>query len=389
MTAFAQSDLPAPHGGCLINRIIPEADANTRLSEIEDFPKINISRELAIEVENIAKGVYSPLEGFLIWEDYFNIIRRGRLSNDVPWTIPIVLDVSKDEIKGVKEGDEIALIVQNSNFLATMQIEEIYEFDKKELSLSVFGTTDSNHPGVTKVYGMKDLLLGGEIWLIKGLPSPFPKYDLAPVETRKLFASSGWKTVVGFQTRNVPHLGHEYLHKICLNFFDGLFINPIVGKKKTGDFRDEVILEAYATLIDKYYPKDKVALGILKTEMRYAGPKEAIFHAIIRKNFGCNYFIVGRDHAGVGNYYSPYAAQEIFNQFPDLGITPIPLPTVFYCKICQTVISERACPHNGDSRIHFSGTQVREVLRNNQKILSGILRPEVTHVISKWDKPFL
>lgn len=381
--------LPEPHGGKLVDRILTGSKKAEMISEIKEIPQIAVSNELAREVENIAKGVFSPLEGFLTQEDHLNVLKEGRLANGLPWTIPILLDVRKDAIKDLREHDQIILAGAGGKFLATMRIEEVYRFNKDELALQVFKTKDTNHPGVAKIYRMKDTLLGGKIELINELPSPFPKYDLAPAETRTLFKEAGWKTTVGFQTRNVPHLGHEYIQKVCLNFFDGLFINPVIGKKKAGDFKDQVIIEAYKALIDKYYPKNKVVLAILKTEMRYAGPKEAIFHAIIRKNFGCSHFIVGRDHAGVGNYYAPYAAQEIFNDFPDLGINPLFFPSAFYCIQCGGVTNEESCPHDHVCRVQFSGTKVREIFCNGGTLPHGLIRPEIAEVIKRWKNPFV
>jgi len=381
--------LPEPHGGRLVNRILVGNKKAQMMNEIKELPQIEVSVELAWEVINIAKGVFSPLEGFLTRDDYLSVLRESRLSNDLPWTIPILLDVSRDEIKDLRENDQIVLISADGKFLASMRLEEIYEFNKDELAKRVFKTNDANHPGVSRVYHMKDTLLGGRIELIHELDSPFPEYDLTPAETRKLFKEARWKTTVGFQTRNIPHLGHEYLQKVCLNFFDGLFINPIIGRKKPGDFKDQVILEAYKTLIDKYYAPNKVVLAILKTEMRYAGPREAIFHAILRKNFGCSHFIVGRDHAGVGNYYAPYAAQEIFNEFPDLGINPLFFPSIFYCTRCSGVTNEESCPHEQICRIEFSGTKIREILGNGETLPSGLVRPEIAEVIKRWKNPFV
>jgi len=381
--------LPEPHGGRLVNRIVEESRRAKLVAEAEEFPKIEIVKELATDVENIAKGVFSPLEGFLVQNDYFNVLQEGRLSNDLPWTIPILLDVSRDEAKNLREGDQVALTNTNDGFLALMHLEEIYSFDKDELARHVFGINDTNHPGVARTYQMKDILLGGKIDLVNEVASPFPSYDFSPAQTRKLLEEKRWRTIVGFQTRNIPHLGHEYLQKVCLNFFDGLFINPVVGRKKEGDFKDQVILEAYQALIDDYYPPNKVFLGILKTEMRYAGPKEAIFHAIIRKNFGCTHFIVGRDHAGVGDYYPPYAAHEVFKEFPDLGITPLFFPSVFYCTQCSGVTNECACPHDQICRIQFSGTKIREMLKNGEILSRGFVRPEVAKVIAKWENPFV
>ena len=236
---------------------------------------------------------------------------------------------------------------------------------------------------------MGDLLVGGKITLVREMETPFSKYNLRPVETRVLFKEKGWRTVVGFQTRNAPHLGHEYVQKTALTFVDGVFINPVIGRKKRGDFRDEVILEAYNVLIEHYYLKDRAVMSILPFEMRYAGPREAVFHAIVRKNFGCTHFIVGRDHAGVGDFYPPYAAQDIFDEFPDLGIIPLFFKTFYYCKKCGGVVNEKICPHGEEQHIKFSGTRIRELLRRGQRPPREMMRPEVVDVILRSGNPFV
>jgi sulfate adenylyltransferase len=371
-----------PHGGRLVNRV------GERKEGFENLEKVWVSDALARDVENIAYGVFSPLEGFLCKNDYDNVLINKRLSNDIPWTIPIVLDVDKEEIVGLEEGDE--LVLQNKNGLfAVMKIEEIYGYNKKELAREVFGTLEKGHPGVRKVYEMKDLLIGGKITLINPSSNPFEKYLLKPMETRILFKEKGWKKIAAFQTRNPPHLGHEYVQKTALTFVDGIFINPISGEKKEGDFIDEVILDAYEALIKNYYSKDRAVMSILATEMRYAGPREAIFHAIMRKNFGCTHFIIGRDHAGVGNYYPPYAAHDIFDEFPDLGITPLFFKSFFFCKKCGGVVNEKICPHGEKDHINFSGTKIREMLRNGKRPPSEMMRKEVADAILSHQKLFV
>ncbi len=378
--------MPKPHGGRLINRVLDDKEreeAQARLGELRTLP---ISEETAKEVQNIAHGIFSPLEGFLNRQDYLSVINECRLASDLPWTIPIVLDVSHDS--GLKEGQDIVLTYGNKP-LALMHIDEIYEYSKPELAQKVFGTSDGGHPGVTRVNRMERLLVGGKIDLIEEMASPFSRYYLKPFETRFLFREKGWRTVVGFQTRNVPHVGHEYVQKTALAFTDGLFINPVIGKKKTGDFKDEVILKTYQVLIDNYYLKDRAVMAILPMEMRYAGPREAIHHALIRKNFGCTHFIVGRDHAGVGNYYPPYAAQEIFDHFPDLGITPLFFKSFFYCQKCLGVVSEKTCPHGEEHHLNFSGTGIREMLTKGEVIPQELMRPEVAEVISSYQNPYV
>ncbi len=375
-----------PHGGRLINRTLTGKERERALDRLSGLIPLPISEETAREVQNIAHGIFSPLEGFLTRRDYLGVLNNCRLSNDLPWTIPTVLDVSADS--GIKEGDDIALVCHDKP-LAIMHVEEVYEYDKEELARKVLGTVDRGHPGVTRVFEMKELLAGGKVELVNEVTSPFAGYYLKPAETRFLFKQKGWRTVVGFQTRNVPHVGHEYVQKTALTFIDGLFINPVIGKKKSGDFKDEVILETYQALIDNYYLKDRAVMAILPMEMRYAGPREAIHHAIIRKNFGCTHFIVGRDHAGVGSYYPPYAAQEIFGEFPDLGITPVFFKSFFYCQKCLGVMSEGICPHGEEHHINFSGTRIREMLLRGETIPAELMRHEVVEVILGYQNPYV
>lgn len=377
-----------PHGGRLVRRKTTGKRLEALKEEAKELPKIELSYDIAVDIENIANGVFSPLEGFLVQEDYLHVLYDMRLSNDVPWTIPIVLDVSPDDIVGVKEGDDIAL-VYNSKPLAVMRVEEIYGWDKKEFAKMIYKTTDTRHPGVAKTLKKKELLIGGPIDLIDHIESRFEKYLLWPEETRILFREKGWKTIVGFQTRNAPHRGHEYVQKAALTFTDGLFINPLVGWKKKGDFKDEVILAAYEALIKHYYPKNVVVLAVLRTAMRYAGPREAIHHAILRKNFGCTHFIVGRDHAGVGNFYKPYEAWDIFDEFPDLGITPLFIREAFYCKKCGGMVNAKICPHGEEHRLKISGTKIREILHKGEKPPEYMMRPEVAEAILKYDNPFV
>jgi sulfate adenylyltransferase len=372
-----------PHGGKLINRVLTEQKRKKISEEASEYQSVQISVDLMKDVENLASGLFSPLEGFVRREDYESILHNKRLSNGLPWTLPIVLDADCDEIK---EGDEI-LLKNNDNLVALMKVEEKFGYDKKTHAEQVFGTNDSSHPGVAKTHAMKDTLLGGKISLINESETPYRKYAMKPAQTRALFKEKGWEKVVGFQTRNVAHLGHEYLQKSALTLVDGLFINPVIGRKKKGDFRDEVILDSYEVLIDNYYPKDRVVLGIFQTEMRYAGPREAIFHAIVRKNYGCTHFIIGRDHAGVGSFYHPYAAQEIFKEFPDIDIEPMFFMSFFYCKKCGGITNDKVCPHS--DRIDFSGTKMRQMIEKGQRPTPDLMRPEVADVILRSGKPFV
>jgi len=378
-----------PHGGKLVERVLKGARREDALERVKHLPALKIDEELISDVENIATGVFSPLEGFMGRPDFRNVLRGMRLSNDLPWTIPIVLDASGQEARKLKEGEDVVLTNAGGRPVAILHLEEKYEYDKEDLAWSVFLTRDKAHPGVAKVAGMKDVLLAGPVDLLEVSPTPFDRYKLVPKETRILFKEKGWKTVVGFQTRNTPHIGHEYVQKTALTFTDGIFVNPVIGRKKKGDFKDEVILASYEELIRNYYLKERAVMAILQMEMRYAGPREAIFHAIIRKNFGCTHIIIGRDHAGVGSYYSPYAAQDIFEDFPDLGIAPLFFKSFYYCKKCQSVVNEKICPHPPSEQIQFSGTKIRDMLVKGEIPPAELIRPEVARVIMAFKDPFV
>jgi sulfate adenylyltransferase len=379
----------APHGGRLVERILKGERREEALEKVKCLPVLKIDEELISDVENIAAGVFSPLEGFMRKPDYLNVLREMRLSNDLPWTIPIVLDAGREDARKFKEGEEVVLSSESGRPVAILHLEEKYEYNKEELAEKVFLTNDKAHPGVAKVSEMKDTLLAGPVDLIEVSPTPFDRYKLSPKETRILFKEKGWKTVVGFQTRNTPHIGHEYVQKTALTFTDGIFVNPVIGRKKKGDFKDEVILASYEELIRNYYLKERAVMAILQMEMRYAGPREAIFHAIIRKNFGCTHIIIGRDHAGVGNYYSPYAAQDIFEDFPDLGIAPLFFKSFYYCKKCRSVVNEKICPHPSSEHIQFSGTKIRDMLVKGEIPPAELMRPEVARVIMTFEDPFV
>ena len=377
-----------PHGGKLVERVAKGRMRERLIEEAKEMVKVELDEGLAADVNNIAHGVYSPLEGFMTREDYQSVLDFMRLSNDLPWTLPIILDVGEDTKRLVQEGDEIALTFKGKP-IAIFFIEDIYKWDKKVHAIKVFKTDDPQHPGVKKVMNKKDYLMGGTLILVEEPPEPFLRYRLWPKETRVLFEKRGWKRIAAFQTRNVPHLGHEYVQKAALTFTDGLFINPLVGWKKPGDYKDEVIIKAYEALIQHYYPKDSVAFSILRMEMRYAGPREAVHHAIVRKNFGATHFIVGRDHAGVGNYYGPYEAWDLFKQFPDLGITPLFVREAFYCKKCGSVVNEKICPHPEEYRVRISGTKLRKMIMEGKRPPEFMMRPEVAEVVLSFRDPFI
>ena len=376
--------MPKPHGGKLINR-----DTKQKPSDLSEIPTFEINTNLSEDLLNISHGIFSPLEGFLCNNDLKNVLTEKRLENDTPWTIPILLDINKQDIKEIQEGDSILLFNKENGVKAILDIAEIFSYNKKTLAQSIYGTQDTNHPGVANVNNMKELLMGGKISVLESKKRNFDEYNLSPKETRFLFKEKGWKEVVAFQTRNPPHIGHEYVQKTALTFVDGIFINPIIGKKKTGDFKDEVILASYKSLMNHYYLKERSVMSILRTSMKYAGPREAIHHAIMRKNFGCTHFIVGRDHAGVGNYYKPYDAHDIFSEFPDLGIVPIFFRSFSRCTKCNSVVNDKICPHDQKYHINFSGKKIRELLREGKIPPEDMMRKEVAETILKYEKPFV
>ncbi|MBM3904745.1 MAG: sulfate adenylyltransferase [Thaumarchaeota archaeon] len=374
-------DAIRPHGGRLVSRISQKNTAG--------MFSISVSEDLANDVENIADGIFSPLEGFLVQSDFDGVVSKGRLANDLAWTVPIVLDVDKETAQKAKDAGDITLKTTHGEF-AVLHIEDTYTFDKTKTSQAVYGTTDVNHPGVAKTMSMNDYLVGGKIDYVKRPGAdPIRKYRLTPTDTRKAFSDAGWKTIAAFQTRNPPHVAHEMLQKESFLSCDGVFVNPLIGKKKSGDFVDEVILESYIAMIENYYPKNRCTLATLHTEMRYAGPKEAIHHAIMRQNYGCTNIIIGRDHAGVGKYYSPFAAQEIFSDYPDLDIKPLFFPAFYYCKKCLAFTNERACPHSPDFHEQISGTKLRQIIDEGKSPSEFIMRPEVVKVIQSFKKPFV
>ena len=377
-----------PHGGRLIERRLSGPARDAALEKAKTMPRLRLDAESVSDVENLATGVYSPLEGFLGEKDFRNVLAHMRLASDLPWTIPIVLDVERSAADGLKVGTQIALVDDTDEPVAILTLEEKYGYDKTAMAEKVFGTADPAHPGVAKVMGLKDVLLAGKVDLVTMAPTPFDRWKLSPRETRILFKAKGWRTVVGFQTRNTPHIGHEYVQKAALTFTDGIFINPVIGKKKKGDFKDEVILASYEELIRHYYLKERAVMAILQMEMRYAGPREAIHHAIIRKNFGCTHIIIGRDHAGVGKYYHPFAAQDIFEEFPDLGIVPLFFRSFYFCKKCGSVVNEKICPHPTSEQIQFSGTKIRDLLVQGIVPQVELMRPEVAKVIMGFKEPF-
>ena len=368
-----------PHGGKLIDRFVTGDAAEELRQEASGLPTWELSPRELSDVEMIAIGGYSPLEGFMGEADYRSVVDRMRLANGLPWTIPITLSARI----GVKAGDRVALSFDARAF-AVLEVEEVYERDKQHEAQQVFRTDDAEHPGVATLYAESETVIGGRISLFDALPQlPFPEYRLRPADVRAVAAERGWRTLVGFQTRNPVHRAHEYLQKCALEIVDALLLHPLVGETKSDDVPAEIRMRSYRVLLDAYYPSNRVLLAVNPASMRYGGPREAIFHALIRKNFGCTHFIVGRDHAGVGSYYGPYDAQYIFAEFDpdDLGIQPLFFENSFFCRACGNMATEKTCPHQVDDRVTLSGTQVRAMLRAGELPPPEFSRPEVAQIL--------
>jgi sulfate adenylyltransferase len=377
-------DAIAAHGGTLIQRIASDAQRQEFLGQAETLPRVTLDERAVSDLELIAIGGFSPLEGFMGLEDYDQVVEHMHLSNGLPWSVPITLSVSEEVAAPLKEGTRLRLDNPQGEFIGVMELTQKYTYDKKKEALKVYRTEEDKHPGVKVVYEQGPINLAGPIWLLERQGHPlFPAYQIDPIHSRAMFREKGWKSIVGFQTRNPIHRAHEYIQKCALEVVEGLFLHPLVGATKSDDIPADVRMECYEVLIDQYFPKDRVILAINPAAMRYAGPREAIFHALVRKNYGCTHFIVGRDHAGVGDYYGTYDAQYIFDEFEPsaLGITPLMFEHAFYCTRTQGMATAKTSPSTPQERIHLSGTKVREMLRRGELPPPEFSRPEVASIL--------
>ncbi|HKP14059.1 MAG TPA: sulfate adenylyltransferase [Blastocatellia bacterium] len=375
--------IPA-HGGRLINRELTGVERETLLERAPTMPRLALKAREVSDLEMIANGAFSPLEGFMCEDDYIAVRGNKHLASGLPWTIPITLSAGADFAAGLKEGQDVALFAGDDHLLGVLHLEQKYQYDKQREAERVYLTTETAHPGVAALYEQGDWLLGGKISLLNRPQSPqFPAYRLDPQQTREAFKKKGWQRVVAFQTRNPIHRAHEYIIKCALEVVDGLLLHPLVGETKSDDIPAAVRMGCYEAMLEHYFPRTRTMLAVNPAAMRYAGPREAVFHALIRKNYGCTHFIVGRDHAGVGSYYGTYDAHYIFAEFDAeaLAITPMFFDHSFYCRRCDAMASNKTCPHDSAEHVTLSGTKVREMLAQGEMPPREFSRPEVASIL--------
>jgi sulfate adenylyltransferase len=382
--------IPAPHGGRLVDRRVAPAERERREAESRDLPSVSPFIDQVYDAEKIGLGAYSPLDGFQDSATLESILTSGRLPNGLPWSMPILLaptgSANLAVVQKVRPGDTIGLRDATGSVFALLHLEEKFPYDKKRFAQEIYATTDVQHPNVADLMAAGETALAGRIDLLRRLDHPTGALELDPAETRAEFARRGWKNVAAYQTRNVPHTAHEYLQRCTLERedVDGLFVHPVLGRLKKGDYRPQVILEAYRALVENYYPANRVLLASLSISMRYGGPKAALFLAIVRKNFGCGLYIVGRDQAGVGKYYDPFACQRIFDEYP-IDVVPLKYAETYFCRECGWMASARTCSHGPEHRLDTSQTRIREALSRGEALPKEIIRPEVAKVLARGD----
>ena len=385
------SQLISPHRGKLNPLLVEGEHMSEYKKKAESLSKIRLSSRETSDLIMMAIGAFSPLDGFMKEQDYKEVVDNMHLSDGTLWPIPITLSVTKQQADNISLGKEIALIDdESSDLMGLMEVQDKYRYDKKHEAGQVFFTKDEAHPGVKKVYQQHDVLIGGSVKALSEGPYPelYGSYYARPAETREIFFKKGWSTISAFQTRNPIHRSHEYCTKIALEVSDGILIHPLVGKLKADDIPADIRMKCYEVLLENYYPKDRVVLKVYPMEMRYGGPREALLHAIFRQNYGCTHLIIGRDHAGVGNYYGPFDAQKIFTQLKsgELDIQPLNIDWTFWCHKCDGMASMKTCPHDKKYRVLISGTKVRELLSKGQMPPKEFTRPEVAQILIDYYK---
>ena len=376
-----------PHGGYLVHRMVDRSRYGESIGVGAEAPHIYLDDDAFNDALNIASGTFSPLTGFMTRDDLLKVARDMTLEDGTVWPLPITLDVENDVTSQLKPGERAILHGPDGNVMGFLDIEDIYRYNATEIAEHVFGTVDTDHPGVRYFLNQSEFFVGGDVTVFDDYR--YNSYDLRPAESRVLFREYGWNTVVGFQTRNVPHRGHEYIQKCALELVDGVLVQPKLGKKKPGDYRDEVILDSYRQLVEHYYRDDRVALSVFPSRMRYAGPREAVFDAIVRKNQGCTHFIIGRDHAGVADYYDAGQSRRIFSAIDDIGIEPLLFEHAFYCRACDGMCSDKVCPHADDQRVYPSGTEIRAIVQSGKRPSPKVMRPEIASYITDVESPFV